>query len=166
MAVEGRTVAALIASGAVPAIDLNRERAVQETCLAAAEAGLLQSAHDCSDGGLAVSLAESCFSSLNREALGVDLKLSGTLPTVSLLFAESPSRIVVSFRPEQQDAVATIAQQHEVPFSILGTAGGKQLRVAVNDEVVIDHPIADLEAAWRNSLPKKLEAQVMAASKE
>jgi phosphoribosylformylglycinamidine synthase len=164
--VEGRSVAELIALGEVPAIDLNRERAVQQACLEAAEAGLLQSAHDCSDGGLGISLAESCFSSLNREALGADLKLSGTLSTSCSLFAESPSRIVVSFDPAQQEAVAGIAKQHEVPFAILGSAGGKQLRIAVNEEVVIDQPVADLENAWRNALPEKLEAQAMAAGRE
>lgn len=56
--VAGQSLAELIETGEVPAIDLNRERAVQEACLAAAEAGLLQSAHDCSDGGLAVAVAE------------------------------------------------------------------------------------------------------------
>lgn len=164
--VEGRSVAELTASGAVPAIDLNREHAVQQACLEAAEAGLLQSAHDCSDGGLAITLAESCFSSLNREALGADLKLSGTLSTSCLLFAESPSRIVVSFSPAQQEAVAALAAQHQVPFVILGSARGKQLRIAVNEEVVIDQPVADLENAWRNALPEKLEAQAMAAGRE
>ena len=109
-------VSDLIATGKVPEIDLAVERAVQDVCLEAAEAGLLQSAHDCSDGGLAVALAESCFSSLNREAIGADLNLSGTLPESSLLFAESPSRIVISFDPAQHEAIAAIAQQHNVPL--------------------------------------------------
>jgi phosphoribosylformylglycinamidine synthase len=164
--VAGRSVAELIASGEVPAIDLSREHAVQQVCLAAAEAGLLQSAHDCSDGGLAITLAESCFSSLNREAMGAELRLSGTLSTSCLLFAESPSRIVVSFNPAQHEAVAALAEQHQVPFVILGSAGGTQLRIAVNQEAVIDQPVADLENAWRNALPEKLEAQAMAAGRE
>nr|MBA2646263.1 phosphoribosylformylglycinamidine synthase subunit PurL [Pyrinomonadaceae bacterium] len=64
--IEGRTVEEMINAGRVPRLDLERERAVQSIVLRAAEAGLLHSAHDCSDGGLAVALAESCFSSLNR----------------------------------------------------------------------------------------------------
>ena len=60
----------IAASGKVPELDFDRELAVQKACLEAAEAGLLLSAHDCSDGGLAVALAESCFSSLGREATG------------------------------------------------------------------------------------------------
>ena len=79
-------VSDLIANGGVPELDLKLEKAIQDVCLAAAEAGLLQSAHDCSDGGLAVALAESCFASLNREAIGADLNLVGTLPVSTLLF--------------------------------------------------------------------------------
>src|ERR1043166_7894597 len=65
------------ASGKVPALDLNREVAVQKACLAAAEAGLLASAHDCSDGGLSVALAESCFFTLGRDANGAEVDLQG-----------------------------------------------------------------------------------------
>ena len=156
----------MIATGKVPEIDLPVERAVQDVCLEAAEAGLLQSAHDCSDGGLAVALAESCFSSLNREAIGADLNLTGTLPASGLLFAESPSRIVISFDSAQREAIAAIAQQHNVPMVILGNAGGKNLRIRVNNQTVIDQPVTDLENAWRNSLPQKLEAQAIAAGME
>ena len=67
----------MISAGRVPALDLEFERAVQTACLRAAEAGLLESAHDCSDGGLAVAIAEDCFSSLNRPALGADVDLTG-----------------------------------------------------------------------------------------
>src|SRR6266498_3857908 len=86
MTVEGVSSEALIAGGNVPGIDLDRERAVQAACLEAAEVGLLRSAHDCSDGGLAVTLAECCFSSLNRSEIGADVELSGSLAAVALLF--------------------------------------------------------------------------------
>ncbi|HEY0408358.1 MAG TPA: phosphoribosylformylglycinamidine synthase subunit PurL, partial [Pyrinomonadaceae bacterium] len=96
--IEGRTTQQMIREGRVPALDLERERAVQDACLRAAEAGLLRSAHDCSDGGLAVAIAESCFSSLNRGALGADVVLPGVLlPARAHLFSESPSRIIISF---------------------------------------------------------------------
>ena len=108
-------VSELIAEGKVPEVDLKLEKAIQDTCLEAAEAGLLQSAHDCSDGGLAVALAESCFSSLNRDAIGADLNLSGVLPASTLLFTESPSRIIISFSEQQRESIAAIAQQHNVP---------------------------------------------------
>ena len=106
------------------ALDLDRELAVQRACLAAAEAGLLLSAHDCSDGGLAVALAESCFSSLGREAIGADVNLEGALDPTTHLFSESPSRIVISFDPADADAVREIAERNNAPFAILGRVGG------------------------------------------
>ncbi len=159
-------VSELIGGGKVPEVDLKLEKAVQDTCLEAAEAGLLQSAHDCSDGGLAVTLAESCFSSLNRDAIGADLNLSGVLPVSTLLFAESPSRIVISFSEQHRESIAALAQQHNVPLTILGKVGGKTLQLRVNEAAAVDTPVADLEGAWRNSLPQKLEAQAMAAGRE
>ncbi len=68
VSVAGVTTAEIAAAGKVPELDLERELAVQKACLEAAEAGLLLSAHDCSDGGLAVALAESCFSSLGTRS--------------------------------------------------------------------------------------------------
>ena len=164
--VGGESVSDLIANGQVPELDLKLEKAIQDVCLAAAETGLLQSAHDCSDGGLAVALAESCFASLNREAIGADLNLGGALPVSTILFAETPSRIVISFGEEQHESIAVIAQQHNVPLSILGKAGGKNLSIRVNGEPAIDQGVAELESAWRSSLSQKLEAQAMAAGME
>jgi len=164
--VDGRSVAELIATGAVPRIDLKLERAVQDTCLEAAEAGLLQSAHDCSDGGLAVALAECCFSSLNREAVGAELEMTEPLSTTSQLFSESPSRIIISFDAAQREAIEAIAARYEVPFSVLGQTGGASLIIKNNGEVAIDRTVAELEAAWRDSLPRKLEAEAMAAGME
>ncbi|HKR22783.1 MAG TPA: phosphoribosylformylglycinamidine synthase subunit PurL, partial [Pyrinomonadaceae bacterium] len=97
VSVGGATTAEIVAAGQVPKLDLERERAVQNACLQAAEAGLLVSAHDCSDGGLAVALAECCFSSLGREAIGAQVNIEGSLNATSLLFSESPSRIIISF---------------------------------------------------------------------
>ncbi len=75
----GRTFEEMATAGGVPRLDLERERAVQETTLRAVEEGLLQSAHDCADGGLAVTLAESCFSSLGRASVGAEVELDGAL---------------------------------------------------------------------------------------
>ena len=83
VSVAGVTTGEIAAAGKVPTLDLDRELAVQKTCLAAAEAGLLLSAHDCSDGGLAVALAEWCFSSLGREAIGAEVNLDGALESNS-----------------------------------------------------------------------------------
>ena len=87
----GLTTDELIANGIVPELDLDLEKLVQETCLKLADEFLLVSAHDCSDGGLAVTVAESCFSSLNRQAFGaeIELKNDGEISAAGLLFGET-----------------------------------------------------------------------------
>jgi phosphoribosylformylglycinamidine synthase subunit PurL len=160
VSVAGVKTAEIVASGKVPELDLERELAVQKACLEAAEAGLLLAAHDCSDGGLAVTLAELCFSSLGRDAIGAEVKLAGTLGPTSLLFSESPSRIVISFDPSDAGAVQDIAKRNDAPFTILGRVGGTRLSVAVNDAEAIASDVSDLETAWRTSLSQKVYPQI------
>jgi phosphoribosylformylglycinamidine synthase subunit PurL len=148
-------------SGKVPALDLNREVAVQKACLAAAEAGLLASAHDCSDGGLAVTLAESCFSSLGREAIGAEVDLKGPLGPTTLLFSESPSRIVISFNSSDAAAVQELAERNNAPFAIVGRVGGNELVISVDGEETVRAEVAELESAWRDALATKLQAEVV-----
>jgi phosphoribosylformylglycinamidine (FGAM) synthase-like enzyme len=164
--IEGRTTDEMIGAGRVPVLDLERERAVQETCLLAAEAGLLRSAHDCSDGGLAVALVECCFSSLNREAIGADVDLAGTLQIPARLYSESPSRIIVSFDEASLGSMEEIAARTNCPLAILGRTGGDHLNIKANGEEVVNLSIAELEAAWRSSLATKLSAEVIAAGAE
>jgi phosphoribosylformylglycinamidine synthase subunit PurL len=162
VSVAGVTTSEIIAAGQVPQLDLERELAVQKTCLEAAEAGLLLSAHDCSDGGLAVALAELCFSSLGREAIGASLDLTGTLAATTVLFSESPSRIVVSFDSSDAGAVQKIADRNNAPFAILGRVGGKKLTLNVNGNEAVSAEVSHLEAAWRSALSEKLRAEVVA----
>jgi phosphoribosylformylglycinamidine synthase II len=149
----------------VPRLDLDLELKVQQACLEAAEAGLLQSAHDCSDGGIAVTLAESCFSSLNRSGIGADVEIRGALPAANLLFSESPSRIIISFAESAREAIEDIARRRVCPFAILGSVGGNRLRIKTR-ATVIDSAVEALEDAWRGSLPNKLQAEAMAAGRE
>ncbi|MCM3900386.1 MAG: AIR synthase-related protein, partial [Pyrinomonadaceae bacterium] len=151
---------------AVPRLDLDLEFKVQQVCLEAAEAGLLQSAHDCSDGGIAVALAESCFSSLNRSGIGADVEMTGSLPSATLLFSESPSRIIISFAESAREAIEDIARLKGCPFAILGKVGGARLRIKTVTATVIDSDVEQLENAWRTSLSKKLQAEAMAAGRE
>jgi len=152
-----------VTSGSVPELDLDRELAVQKACLAAAEAGLLLSAHDCSDGGLAVALAESCFSSLGREAIGAEVNLEGSLGPTAQLFSESPSRIIVSFNAADANALKEIAESNNAPFIILGRVGGTRLAISVNGNEAVSADVSDLEAAWRSALSDKLQAEVVSA---
>ena len=150
----------------VPRLDLDLELTVQQVCLEAAEAGLLQSAHDCSDGGIAVALAESCFSSLNRSGIGADVELAGSLPAATMLFSESPSRIIISFSEPAREAIEEIARLKGCPFTILGKVGGNRLRIKTARTPVIDSTVEQLENSWRTALSKKLQAEAMAAGRE
>jgi phosphoribosylformylglycinamidine synthase len=173
------------APSVIPKLDLTRELAVQTACLRAAEAGLLKSAHDCSDGGLAVALAESCFSSLNREAIGAEITLESgvrsresakessvpdagirTPDSAPLLFSESPSRIIISFVESARAEIEQIAANASCPMTILGAVGSKRLRITNDGEELVNLPVADLEHAWRSSLQQKLQAEAMAAGAE
>ena len=164
--VAGQSTEAMIAQGSVPRIDLDNELAVQQTCLEAAEAGLLYSAHDCSDGGLAVALSECCFASLNTAAIGAEIDLEGALPVTNLLFSETPSRIIVSFAESSIEAIKEIASRRHCPLTILGEAKGARLRINVHGGNVIDLAVADLESVWQTSLGRKLGAGAVAAGSE
>jgi phosphoribosylformylglycinamidine synthase len=164
--IEGRTTDEMIRDGRVPTLDLEREKIVQETCLRAAETGLLHSAHDCSDGGFAVALAECCFSSLNREAIGAEVDLTGTLSPQARLFSESPSRIIVSFDEARRGQMEEIAASTNCPLTILGRTGGVDLSITADGEEIVRLSVAELEAAWRTSLTAKLHVETMVAGAE
>jgi phosphoribosylformylglycinamidine synthase len=156
----------MIAKGTAPVLDLERELAVQSVCLEAVEEDLLESAHDCSDGGLAVALAESCFSTLLRPRIGAQIDLDSPLPFSSALFSESPSRIIVSFGPTMLAEISKLAKRHNCPFRVVGYVGGNRLQIKINGAEAINHTVDELEGIWRDALPQKLAAQIMAASRE
>jgi phosphoribosylformylglycinamidine synthase len=163
----GRGVEELIASGArVPSLDLQRELAVQRAVLLAAEEGLLQSAHDCSDGGLAVALAECCFSSLGRGPLGATVTLEGELSAAASLFGETPSRVLVSFEESQRTRLERIAAQAGAPLKVIGRVGGARLRITASGAERVSQPVSELEALWRDSLGGRLQAEVIATAAE
>jgi phosphoribosylformylglycinamidine synthase len=172
--VRGYTTEEMIAHGRVPSLSLEREKAVQETCLRAAAEGLLRSAHDCADGGLGVAIAESCFSSLNRAHIGADIALnSNARPNSSArdraanaLFSESPSRIIVSLAESAITRVREIASELNCPFALLGRVGGNRLNIKIDDREEIDAGVEELEDIWRTSLSRRLGAEVLAAAAE
>ncbi|MDT5267944.1 MAG: phosphoribosylformylglycinamidine synthase subunit PurL [Acidobacteriota bacterium] len=162
-----RGIGELIASGArVPSLDLERELAVQRAVLLAAEEGLLQSAHDCSDGGLAVALAECCFSSLGRGALGATVTLDDELPVAVSLFGETPSRVLVSFEESQRTRLERIAAQAGAPLKVIGRVGGSRLRINLGGAEQVVQDVSELEALWRGSLGSRLQAEVIATAAE
>jgi phosphoribosylformylglycinamidine (FGAM) synthase-like enzyme len=117
-----------------------------------------------------VALAESCFSSYGREASGarIDLsehaKLSGIGDATALLFSESPSRIIISLKPEHVSEVKDIAQRAGVACAVIGETGGEELIVARDGEPLIEGSVASLEEAWRGALSSHLDRPIQMAA--
>lgn len=109
--------------GAPPSIDLAMEARLQTLLVSLARRGLLSSAHDCSEGGLAVALAE-CAIAAN---LGATITMPHGVLTAASLFGEDPSRVVVSFLPQQEELVRRAAVEANVPLCVLGRTGGDAL---------------------------------------
>jgi len=148
--------------GDSPRIDLEREKAVQRTCLEAIKAGLINSAHDCSEGGLAVTLAECCIlNSSQKIGAIIDLLPSHfpfSLGTDGLLFGETQSRIVVSCRPEDFNQIKNLTYKNEIPFFKLGEVGGNRLVIRRDKDTLIDMQIDELEKLWRRALSRHIQA--------
>ena len=152
----GRTTDEMIDAGIAPKMDLRRELHVQQVLLGMADEMLLSSAHDCSDGGLAIAISESCFSSNGWRRVGAEIELTSTeLSGDSLLFSETPSRIVISFDPEKLERVRVLAD--DCPLQVIGRVGGETLRIAINGDEVINYSVADLEALWSGALEQTME---------
>jgi phosphoribosylformylglycinamidine synthase subunit PurL len=164
--IEGKGTSQITSEGRVPVLDLKAELAVQKACLRGADAGLLRSAHDCADGGLAVALAECCFSSLNREVFGATIDLTGEYDLATRLFSESPSRIIISFDESASGDIKEIAAAAGCPMTLLGNVGSDRLRIESDGEEVILLDVREMESAWRSSLKEKLQAEVMVAGAE
>ena len=142
-----------------PIIDIEKEKAVQETCLKAIESGIINSAHDCSEGGLAVTLAESSITNADK-MLGAVIKLDelkdNNIRIDEIFFAETPSRIVVSMNKENLSALEKIAKEHSIPYQILGNVGGEKFIVQYKEKTIIDLPLGKLNDAWRKAIPSRL----------
>jgi len=122
--------------------------------------GVVKSAHDCSEGGLAVSLAECCFDPEKLFGVEIDFK-AGDTPATTVLFNESQSRIVLSVGPENLQKTMSMLQDHQIPFQQLGTVGGDQLRIRVDDEEFF-WPVGDLYNDWWNAIRRAVESDLAA----
>jgi phosphoribosylformylglycinamidine synthase len=138
--------------GKPPQLDLKTEQSVHRLCLDVIGKKLIQSAHDCSEGGLAVALVESCIT--GPKPLGADIELSGDLRSDALLFGESQSRIVISFSEDRSQEIEALAQKAGVPFSVLGKVGGPNFQIKINQQKFINENILTLEDIWKNTLSR------------
>jgi phosphoribosylformylglycinamidine synthase II len=149
--------------GRPPVIDLARERALHALLAAAAGARLLRSAHDVSDGGLAVVLAECCFGS-NGVGVTADLPpatgAAGLPPVAATLFGESAGVVVLSVAAGCTGELLRRAAAAGVPAALIGTTGGVSIRVMVGGALVIDEPIEGAERAWATAIGDRLARRV------
>ncbi|HMS85393.1 MAG TPA: phosphoribosylformylglycinamidine synthase subunit PurL [Nitrospira sp.] len=146
--------------GSPPYLNLDTEKALQDCVLSLIRGGFLQSAHDCSDGGVAVALTESCISGPEGTRGAVVTLTKGRLRNDAVLFGESQSRVVVSVKPSHRHAVLDHARSMGVPSDVIGTVSGDRLVISVkNEEIVdgmIDQPVSGLLDRWACALERSL----------
>ena len=146
--------------GPPPCVDLAYEIKIQNAVGALIREGVVKSAHDCSEGGLAVSLAECCFHPEKLFGVEIDFK-AGDTAAITLLFNESQSRIVLSVGPENLQKTISMLQDRQIPFQQLGTVGGDQLRIRVGNEEFF-WPVSDLYDDWWNAIRRAVESDLAA----
>jgi phosphoribosylformylglycinamidine synthase II len=144
-----------IEAGEPPELDWEREVAVQAAARRAIQEGLVHSAHDCSEGGLAVALAECCISGDEPLGAEVDLNACGCpegceepIRADALLFGESQSRIVLSVPADEVQGVLAIAEEEGAPAAVIGRVRGDRLAIGIEGDDAIDLPVSELHAAW------------------
>lgn len=141
--------------GIPPRVDFAKERTLHDTLRALIAKGLLKSAHDCAEGGLAVALAESAICGKEIVGAEIDFGATGLTPEV-LLFNETQTRVVVSSAPGDAEAVLALAKELGVPARRIGTVGGAQL-VLKADGTETRWNAAELAATWRGSIATCME---------
>jgi phosphoribosylformylglycinamidine synthase II len=133
--------------GAIPKLDFGTEKRHQAFILSAIEKGLLKSAHDISDGGLAIALAECCM----EKELGIKVQMESMLRTDVVLFSESQSRFVVSCSPEALAELQRLMDLQEIPYEILGTVESEDFVIDINNKNIVALKLKDMKEAWKGA---------------
>ena len=144
--------------GVPPVLDLAREAALQRLLVEGASKGLIRSAHDCAEGGLAVTLAECCFDT----EFGTDTDVAavaaeGTFGDIATLFGESASRVVVSVAANRTAEMVALAAAAGVPATAIGRVGGDRIRISVEGRRLIDEPLHEAERIWSTAIDNYFE---------
>ena len=142
--------------GYPPELELEREAALQKALIEIIQAGLVDSAHDCSDGGLAVTLAECGFA----KCLGAKVKLpSSELPAEFVLFGEDPSRAVLSCDPSYVSRIQQVAVKYALSAEQIGETVPEQLEIEVGGQVVVSAAMKELNATYEGALEQALRIE-------
>ena len=142
-------------AGSVPTIDFAKELAIHEAMRSLIKAGLVQSAHDCSEGGVAVALAESCLSN-REEPIGASITLPAGRADVAL-FNEAQSRIVITATEANAKAALSLLESRGIAASRLGTVGGSDLKITIGSNELM-WPVTELHQSWFDSIRHAMES--------
>ncbi len=142
-------------AGRPPRLDYARELAVQHALRDLIRAGRVRSAHDCSEGGLAVALAECCFNPAGSLGARIELEAATDLRLDQILFNESQSRIVISTVPEDVEAVLHLLRSRGLPAHQLGTVGGGELQISAA-QATLRWPLREIYDDWHNAIARAL----------
>jgi phosphoribosylformylglycinamidine synthase len=139
--------------GYPPELDLEKEAALQKAVIELIQHSLVESVHDCSDGGLAVALAEKAFA----ENVGARVNLTANgLPTEFVLFGEDASRIVVSCDPGKLSRIQQVAEKNGVSADVIGETIPERLEIALGDHVVVSVAVSELNQTYESALESTL----------
>ncbi|MBI4466822.1 MAG: phosphoribosylformylglycinamidine synthase subunit PurL [Acidobacteria bacterium] len=145
-----------LVAGQPPEIDLAYEKRVHDCCLEAIRRGYVAAAHDLSEGGLLVALAEACFGVESK--LGAVVTLAGELPLEAVCFGEEPSRILLEVDEQHLADLLGLAAQYQVEARQLGWTTAGEFRVHFNGNIVLDGDVAHLAEAWGTGLARQMQA--------
>ena len=144
-----------VKSGLPPRLNLDHAKLLTDLLAALAKRGLVRSAHDCSEGGLAVALAESCILEEGKE-IGVTAEVSqGNLSKEALLFGESQSRVVLSVDSQDIQTAEEVIKSFAYPYRIIGKVGGAN---ALKINALVSVPLPVLKATWRNAIARRMQS--------
>jgi phosphoribosylformylglycinamidine synthase len=142
--------------GFPPALELEQEAALQKCTIELIKAGVVESAHDISEGGLAVALAESGF----RDGAGVKVELAASeLPAEYVLFGEDASRILVSCDPGHVSGIKQVAEKHGIAAEVIGQTTTGLFEISISGKPVVSTNIGDLRTAWDSALERYLHVE-------
>ncbi len=147
--------------GYPPGLDLEKETTLQRALVAVIQAGLIESVHDCADGGLAVALVECALPA----GVGCEVRLSKKpLPIEFRLFGEDASRVVLTCDPKHLARIKQLAEEFEVFADAIGETGSDRVEISVGDQKVISAGVQELRDSYEGSLEKALRTEVTAVA--
>jgi phosphoribosylformylglycinamidine synthase subunit PurL len=139
--------------GYPPELDLEKEAALQATIVELVDKDLIESAHDCSDGGLAVALAEKTFA----KGIGARVNLaSGGLPREFVLFGEDAGRILISCDPANLLRIKQVAAKNAISADVIGETVSENLKILLDGELAVSGAVSDLGQAYETALESAL----------